>query len=98
MLEAELDGFSSHRLGSNNLDMAVAADFDADGEVELLVPDQRMTDLAAVARRGSGAVSEWQLELGSRLTTNIAVVCHGGQRLGIAVGVEGRQLRMWLPK
>lgn len=97
-LEAEVPGFSSHRLGSDNLDMAVAADFDADGQVELLVPNQGMTNLAAVERRGSGAVSGWQLELGSRLTTNIAVACHAGRGLGIAVGVEGRQLRVWLPE
>ena len=33
-------GYSSHVIGSRNLDMALAADFDGDGKVELLVPSR----------------------------------------------------------
>ncbi|MDH3944940.1 MAG: hypothetical protein OEV06_12670, partial [Anaerolineae bacterium] len=47
---ADISGFSSHLIGSRNLDMAAAVDFDGDGKIELIVPTQDMRTLAALQR------------------------------------------------
>ncbi|MFB6233745.1 MAG: hypothetical protein ABEH61_05760, partial [Haloarculaceae archaeon] len=69
---ATLGGFRSHTYGSRNLDGALAADFDADGRVEVLVPTTRRTELAAVSRRPDGAAVDWTLALDGELRTNLA--------------------------
>ncbi|MFQ5754944.1 MAG: hypothetical protein ACE5H7_02505 [Acidiferrobacterales bacterium] len=43
-------GFSSHTIGSANLDTAVAADWDGDRHIELLVPNTLFNELVAVRR------------------------------------------------
>ena len=45
---ARVPGFSSHMIRSRNLDMALAADVDADGRIELLVPNQQFNALGAI--------------------------------------------------
>lgn len=95
---ASVAGYSSHRLGSRNLDQSVAGDFDADGEVELLVPDAGMSKLAAIQRgHGGTAQEEWSLNLNGTLYSNLAVTCHDRGGLGLAVAVEGGRLKLWLP-
>ncbi len=91
---ATLRGFRSHTYGSRNLDGALAADLDADGRVELLVPTTRRTDLAAVARTADGAAVQWRLPLDGGLRTNLAgVTLDGG---GVAVGAGTADgVRVW---
>jgi hypothetical protein len=43
-----LPGYSSHQIGSRNLDSALAVDFNGDGLVELVVPNQAQTELASL--------------------------------------------------
>lgn len=95
---AELQGFSSHRIGSRNLDMALAGDFDGDGSVELLVPDEEMDRLGAVRRTGASAEEAWSLPLPGKLETNLSVACHEGRALALGAGVEGGLLRLWIPR
>ncbi|MDP9355556.1 MAG: hypothetical protein M3R02_09810 [Chloroflexota bacterium] len=95
---AELPGYTSHVLGSRNLDLAIGGDFDGDGQPELVLPSQDRTRLGAIRRieRGPGAVVAWDLPLGGVLATNMAAVGLGG---GMALG-NGREdgvLRLWLP-
>jgi hypothetical protein len=83
-VRATVDGVSSHTYGSRNLDGAVAADLDADGTVELLVPTTDRRRLVAVARRSSDAQIQWEWELGGQLMSNLTGV--GLDDGGVAVG------------
>ena len=91
-------GYSSHVNGSRNLDMAFAADFDGDGNVELLVPSRDRRTLVALRRTGEGVEEAWKLSLGSPLETNVAAVqlTYGSDDL-IAIGVvtADRKLIIW---
>lgn len=93
---AQLPGFSTHVLGSRNLDMALAGDMDGDGRIELLVPTQDMTELAGIRRTGSGAAVAWTVPVGGTLTTNLAAIDLGDGRFAVAAGSD-ENLRVWLP-
>jgi hypothetical protein len=90
-------GYRSHTLGSRNLDMAIAGDFDADGHLELLVPTHTHTTLAAIRRVPHGAQIVWSLPVGGQLSTNLSAVTLADGRLALGAGHDHRQLRLWLP-
>ncbi len=92
---AELGGYTSHVIGTRNLDLALAADADGDGQVELVVPTQERTELAGVARTAGGAAEAWRVPLPGRITTNVAAVELPGGRLDLAVGTAEGVLRIW---
>ncbi|NQW18814.1 MAG: hypothetical protein HQ478_15180 [Chloroflexi bacterium] len=92
---ASVRGYSSHRIGSRNLDMAAAADFDGDGNVELLVADQHGTRLAAIRHTANGAEEVWSLNLSARLATNLGVVTTDGGAIEVAAGLEDGTVLIW---
>jgi hypothetical protein len=92
---ARVPGHTSHILGSRNLDMAAAGDWDSDGRVELLVPTQNRAELSGIRRTPEGAEVVWSLPVGGRINTNIGVVTDSDGGLSIAVGREDRVLRIW---
>jgi hypothetical protein len=98
-LVASLRGYSTHSIGSRNLDNAVAGDLDGDGRVELLVPDDPQRSLAGLRRvsggdgDGDGVEAVWRLPLDGQLTSNVCAVS-GRERVAVAAGV-GEQLRVW---
>ncbi len=94
---AELGGFSSHQIGSRNLDSALAADFNGDGQVEIVVPDQSQTALSAIQVLDGALKTVWEAPIGGKLTTNLAAVTMPDGRLGLGVGNENKTLRLWLP-
>jgi hypothetical protein len=96
-LVASAAGFSSHVLGSRNLDIGLAGDFDGDGQVELVVPDQTLQTLNGVRRISQGADIAWTVPVGGRITTNLAAVTMAGGRLVMGSGHDDRTLRIWLP-
>jgi hypothetical protein len=96
-LMAQTSGYSSHGLGSRNLDMAVAGDFDGDGGVELLLPDQEQASLGAIRRVPGGADEAWTVPVGGGISTNLATATFPDGTLAVGVGHEGDQLRLWLP-
>jgi hypothetical protein len=71
-LAASEPGFSSHRLGSRNLDMALLADVDGDGRPDVIVPTQDMRWLAVLGRSAAGFEDLGRLPLGGALVTNVA--------------------------
>lgn len=91
-------GFGSHPLGSRNLDMALAGDLDGDGQLELLVPNQRRTHLTAIRRSPDGAQAVWSVPLGGHLTSNLATATLPGGKFVVGAGHDGRAIRLWLPR
>jgi hypothetical protein len=97
-LITRLRGYTSHRIGSRNLDMAVVGDFDGNQALELIVPTQDRQMLGAISRVEAGAEVIWELEIGGHIVTNIAAVRTGGDLLALAVGLEEGRLRIWGPE
>jgi hypothetical protein len=94
---AQVPGFTSHVIGSRNLDMAAAADFDGDDRVELLLPDQARTNLGGIRRTMDGAEVAWTVPVGGRVSSNLgAVTLHDG-RIAVGIGREDDTLRLWQP-
>jgi hypothetical protein len=94
---AQVPGYTSHVIGTRNLDMAAAGDFDGDGRVELLLPRQDRRELGAIRRTASGAVVAWSLPLESAPSTNIGAVQLADGTLAIGVGQENGILTLWHP-
>lgn len=92
---ARLSGYTSHVIGSRNLDMAAAGDFDGDGRIELLLPNQQLTELGGIRRTADGAEAAWTVPLDGRLATNIGAVTMGDGRIAVGVGLEGSVLRIF---
>jgi len=69
---------TSHDIGSRNLYTAIVADFDGDGQPDLLVRNQEKTALVGLQRSDcepDGWQQAWLYPLISPLASNIAVVC-----------------------
>lgn len=94
---SSVPGYSSHEYGSRNLDMALAGDFDADGQLELLVPNQQRNQLAAVQHKPGGAVEDWLLPLDGHLSSNLMAVELSDGQLALGAGRVDKVLRLWLP-
>jgi hypothetical protein len=95
---ASVGGYTSHRIGSRNLDQAVACDANGDGQVELVLPNQRMDALGGIQRTGDGAAVAWTVPVGGRISTNLAAVTVTGERLAVGVGREDGVLLVWPPE
>jgi hypothetical protein len=100
---AQVPGYTSHVIGSRNLDMAAAADFDSDGSIELLIPLQDRSELGAIRRIGDDAQVVWSLTLDGQMSTNLGAVTLPDSGIAIGVGQENGilqypySLRIWHP-
>lgn len=91
---ATIPGYSTHTIGSRNLDGGVAGDFDGDGRVELLVPTDDRRTLAGIRRTEDGASEAWRLPIGGDLSTNVLAV-RGPEGIVVAVGRADGTVRLW---
>ncbi len=94
---AQIGGFTSHVIGSRNLDMAAAGDFDGDGNIELLLPNQARTELGAIVRTPGGAELDWSLSLEGQLSTNLGSVTLEKGTIIVGIGRTDNVLKIWLP-
>ena len=94
---AQVPGYTSHIIGSRNLDMALAGDFDGDDHVEVLLPNQDRTELAGIQRTDDGAVVAWTLGLEGRLNSNLAAVTLKSGEMVVGAGQDNGILRIWHP-
>lgn len=94
---AALPGYTTHVIGSRNLDLGIAADVTGNGQVEVLLPTLARTEIAAIQRdeaAENGARAVWELPLNGRQSTNIGTITDG-TRLSVAVGTDEGVLMVW---
>ncbi len=78
---ASRSGFTTHRLGSRNLDLGVVFDADGDGALDVVAPTDRREALGVLTRSvpqagagdDDGVVVTVEVPLPGRMTTNLAV-------------------------
>lgn len=93
---AQIGGYTSHIIGSRNLDMAAAGDFDGDGKVELLLPEQSLTKLGGIRHTRSGAEVAWTVDVGGKVSTNIAGATLSDGGMAVGIGRSDGILRVWI--
>jgi hypothetical protein len=94
---AQLRGYTSHTLGSRNLDMAAVGDFDGDGRLEVLLHSQDRTELGGIRHTATGAEIVWTVPLPGQLLTNVGAVTLADGSMAVGVGTSDNLLRLWLP-
>lgn len=94
VIQAQISGYTSHVIGSRNLDMAVAGDFDGDGQLEIVLPSQNRQRIAGIRNSENGAVVAWELDLNGTLVTNLAAL-NTPAGLALAVGRDDGIMRVW---
>lgn len=91
----QLSGCTSHVIGTRNLDMALAGDFDGDGQIELLLPNQALSELCAVQRAAKTAQIDWTLDIEGQMTSNLAAVTLNSGEIVVGLGNDQQLLKIW---
>ncbi|MCA9881619.1 MAG: hypothetical protein KC708_01555 [Anaerolineae bacterium] len=94
---AEIGGHTSHVIGSRNLDMAVAGDFNGDGRPEIVLPTQDRTQLDGIQLTENGPQVMWSLPLEGQLSTNLSALSANGRPLALVAGMADGRIRVWFP-
>ena len=97
-ITAEFPGVTSHTLGSRNLDLAAAGDFDGDGSSELLVLSPDLREYIAVRRTTAGAERVWGLPVDGVASSNLAGAPLPGGGIVLGIGRSDHILRLWIPQ
>jgi hypothetical protein len=92
---ASLPGFTSHVLGSRNLDMAVAASPAGDGQAVLLAPSQDRSHIGAIRHDKNGAKMAWIVDVDGIVVTNVGAASLDDDQIGVCVGRADGSLRIW---
>jgi hypothetical protein len=93
---ARAPGYSSHAIGSRNLEQALIADLDGNGAPEVVVPRQSRDALAGLELQGDRWAERWVIELKSPVQSNfVATDLDGDGLLDFAVA-DRRALYVFL--
>lgn len=92
---ANISGYSTHDIGSRNLDMFASGDLDGDGQFELILPNQQKSALAILNRTPQGVEEMQQFALNDKLSTNIAL-SSAIRPFAMAAGTHDGQVRVWI--
>lgn len=87
---ASTSAYTTHAIGSRNLDTALVGDFNGNGRFELAVQTQSRDTLVGLERTEVGFKEVWRVSnLPGRLTSNIAATCDvGGGSVDIWAGAS----------
>ncbi|MEL7155454.1 MAG: hypothetical protein AAFN30_02525 [Actinomycetota bacterium] len=91
-------GFTSHAIGSRNLDLALVVDADGDGRLDVVTPADDRGSLGILTRSADeddGVAVVAEVELPGRMTTNLGAAADAGGRVTFAVGTDTGMLRIW---
>lgn len=96
VLQASASGYTSHPIGTRNLDLALVAEASGAAPLDVIIPVQDRSALAAVQRDATpaGWSEVGRVELGGRMSTNLAAV-RQGDRLALAVGTDQGTMFIW---
>lgn len=98
ILAASTGGYTSHMIGSSNLDQAVAGDFNGDGTPEIVLTTQQRDFAVGLQRSGDGVIEAWSLPLDASPLTNFLGLPLTDGQLALAVGLVNSQLEIWLSR
>ena len=90
---AESEGYTSHQIRSQNLDLGVIFDATDSDELNVVVPTQSRATLAVIGRTEDGAELLETIELDGRVVSNLSID-EVAQR--VAVGTDANRLIVWV--
>ena len=96
VVQASLSGYSTHKLGSRNLDAALVADFNGDGIIEIIVPGQEQSTLTGIQYTAGVLIPVWTQLLDAQLSTNLTGVAVKYQHMLLGAGTEDNSLKLWI--
>jgi hypothetical protein len=94
-LQAGAERYSTHRIGSRNLDQGIVVDANGDGRPDVVVPTQDQQTLVALTRTPDESEVVSTTSLGATLATNIAAASRGDGSAAVAVGTDDGRLLIW---
>ena len=90
-LAASTTGYTTHVIGSRNLDLGLIVDADEDKLPEIVVPSRDLRALAVLERSSDQVIELGRVELDGKVATNLATQWINGQAW-LAVGTDDRRL------
>lgn len=91
-----IKGYSSHQIGSRNLDAAFVTDVNGDGIPDIVLPDQSQQNLSTLQIMNSELTEIWKEPLNGKLTTNLVGVFSTKLGLILSAGTEDSKLLIWV--
>jgi hypothetical protein len=92
---SRIDGFTNHRLGERDLDLAQIGDLDEDGTPDIVIPSLSRQDLAAISFKGGRAVVLGKAPVKQRVARFLAlrgpratIETDTGARLDVMIGSD----------
>ncbi|MEM7091943.1 MAG: hypothetical protein AAF567_02980 [Actinomycetota bacterium] len=73
LVAASTSDYTTHSIGSRNLDMGIVADVNDDGQLDVIVPTSRRNELVAMTRVEDGVEVLERRSLDGSIVTNLAV-------------------------